>query len=145
MMIANGEFEDRPWGMSYGEVMRPPAVSPPPPPEPFHIEPWSEQERREAAASVPSTDEIPESAVEAMMREARERGEVDFPEARFGGPAHIEPLTRPVFPEPDWNAEEYEAILRNRRERLAQARQTVAEAAAEEESSSYPPARRGAA
>jgi hypothetical protein len=139
------EFQDRPWGMSYGEVMVTPPAASPPAPEPFVIPPWTEEERRQAAVSVPSTAELPESAVEVMMREARERGEVDFPEAKFGGYAHVEPLTRPVPPEPDWNTEEYEAILRNRRERLTQARQIVAEAAVEEESSSYPPAKRGAA
>jgi hypothetical protein len=131
MMAA--EFSDKPWPLNYGEVVTPAPVTPTAP-EPFTVPPWTEEERRQAAQA--AEEPVPEvSAIEEMFTRARALGETDFPEATFGGYAHVEPIDRHLdIPPPDWESEEKAVAQRIRGEKLESARQLLAEAESEEES-----------
>jgi hypothetical protein len=140
------EFHDRPFG-SRGEMLAPPPSAPPPPaPQAFVIPPpdWAAEERERDAAnrSRVSDSEGPQmSAIEKMMADALERGEIDEP-APLGPPVQVQPLQRFVPPEPDWNEVEREATARNRRERRQHALDVLNE---EETPARFPPPQRGAA
>jgi hypothetical protein len=134
------EFHDRPFG-SHGEMLVPPVEPAPPAPQPFVIPEWPEEERRRAAqgAVEPQTTE---TAIERMMREALERGEIDEP-APLGPPLEQhQALQRFVPPEADWEQVERDAIRENQRVERERARHLLNE---EETPARFPPARRGAA
>jgi hypothetical protein len=126
-MLARDEFANRPFGFSGGEVLvardEPPA---PPWPAPFTVPEWPDEERRREHPDVVVESAAAVSAVEQLMSDAAALGELDEPPP-VGPPATLGPLTRPRFPEPDWNEEERQAIERNRRERLERAERLLAE------------------
>jgi hypothetical protein len=130
MLIANGEFDDKPFG-SRMELLPVPSDPPSTSAQPFTIPVWTEEERRRASAEIVEADQPALTALETMWGAAAAAGELDDDRPIPGPPLHIEPLERFQGEPVDWQAEERDAIQRNRRERLAQARQVIAEAAAE--------------
>lgn len=123
------EFRERPYlGASYGEMLPTPTIEPAAPSVPLRIEPWPEHERRAAMRDAEPEPPPSESAIAAMMRAARENGEL--PEPPPIGPAvQYAPVPKVVIPEPDWEHEQKLAVRRISQEKLEQARQLVAEAA----------------
>lgn len=110
------EFRDRPFATSYGETVGhvQPTVEPLPSGRPVIPPPDWEQEAAERVAmetslsiATPGTEVSAGqgSAVEQMMTNARELGELDEPPP-LGPPVIYPPLRRPVFPAPDWRAED---------------------------------------
>jgi hypothetical protein len=125
-----GEYDTKPFG-SHGELIVARPVPRPAPSQPFVIPPpnWAaeERERRQRDAGQPEPPQQPQvPAVERMMAAALERDEIDEPPP-LGPAVHSQPLTRPVFPEPDWNTEEAAALERNKREQREHARRLLDE------------------
>jgi hypothetical protein len=108
LLIAAGEHEKAP--NVVGQFLNAHAPTPVPPPPRFTIEPWPEEERRQAM-----DDAAPEAEpVTAMIFDVAEV-------PGLGAPLTYPPLERPRFDPPDW-----------RREEAERARRQVAEEAAED-------------
>jgi hypothetical protein len=134
MLIEQSGFHDRPYG-SFGEMLPMPNMEPPAPArQPFTIPPadWEQEERERQEREIHLAQEQQVTAIEKMMADALERGEIDEP-APLGPAVHYEPLRRLTFEEPDWRTEELEHARREEH------------ALAEEHPSRHPPAERGAA
>jgi hypothetical protein len=106
-----GRDYDPPYGSTGAwTVPRPPEPQPIVTPR-FQVPPvdWELEaaERRERGEEPASSGAPGPSAVEAMMHQARERGELEEPPP-LGPPVEGEPLRRPVVPEVDWRLEEFE-------------------------------------
>jgi hypothetical protein len=135
------EFHDRPFGFTGGESTPIPAPRPAPAPRPFVIEPWPEEERRAQEVEARSEPAPPSvTAVEAMMNQARELGEID--EHEFGLPVPPQPPPPRFEPPPvDWEQEERQRLEQERLERERVRRERSDEVLREllaEDSETYP-------
>jgi hypothetical protein len=104
--IKRAELDDLPYGVR-GELAAPrPAEPPRLAPEPLRIEPppWAGKEA-EPGEPVDPPEPLPHAAMFS--------GYFDPPPPSSLGPhERVEPLTRPMFPAPDWRAEEQERARR---------------------------------